>query len=80
MFITRSSSDIHSPEGKFTLERCYKLMDDISEFAKPVIVLSGGEPLLEKIFLTLQTMAQKKVFVCAWQQMVFWSMMKFAEK
>lgn len=44
----RSSSDLHSSEGKFTLDKCYKLMDDIAEFASPVIVLSGGEPLLRK--------------------------------
>ncbi|MGA1846593.1 radical SAM protein [Deferribacter abyssi] len=44
----RSSSDIHSPEGLFTLDKCYKLLDDIKTFANPVIVLSGGEPLLRK--------------------------------
>lgn len=44
----RSSSDIHSPEGKFTLDKCKSLIDDISTFASPVIVISGGEPLLRK--------------------------------
>ena len=44
----RSSSDIHSPEGKFTLDKCKSLLDDISTFASPVIVISGGEPLLRK--------------------------------
>lgn len=44
----RSSSDIHSAEGKFTFQRCKNLLDDISTFASPVIVLSGGEPLLRK--------------------------------
>ena len=42
----RSSSDMHSPIGKLTLDRCKNLMDEIGEFASPVIVLSGGEPLL----------------------------------
>ena len=37
-----------SPEGIFTTEESFRLMDDISGFAKPVIVLSGGEPLLRK--------------------------------
>lgn len=44
----RSSSDIHSPEGKFTLDKCRALLDDIATFASPVIVISGGEPLLRK--------------------------------
>jgi heme b synthase len=44
----RSSSDIHSAEGGFSFEKCKNLLDDISAFASPVIVLSGGEPLLRK--------------------------------
>src|SRR3990170_179663 len=44
----RSSSAIDSPEGIFTTEESFRLIDDISGFAKPVIVLSGGEPLLRK--------------------------------
>jgi len=74
----RSSSDIHSPEGKFTLDKCYRLMDDIGEFAKPVIVLSGGEPLLRKDILILQDMVQKRALECAWLQMVCLWMMRNA--
>jgi heme b synthase len=44
----RSSSEIDSPEGKFTLEKSKEFLDEISEFASPVIVLSGGEPLLRQ--------------------------------
>jgi len=58
----RSSSDIHSPEGKFTLDKCYKLLDDISEFAKPVIVLSGGEPLLRKDIFDIAKYGTEKGF------------------
>jgi len=58
----RSSSDIHSPEGEFTLDKCYKLLDDISEFAKPVIVLSGGEPLLRKDIFDIAKYGTEKGF------------------
>lgn len=44
----RSSSTIDSPEGIFTTDESFRLIDDISGFAKPVIVLSGGEPLLRR--------------------------------
>jgi radical SAM protein with 4Fe4S-binding SPASM domain len=32
--------------GDFTTEEAYRLIDDICEVSKPVLVLSGGEPLL----------------------------------
>jgi len=32
--------------GDFTTEEAYKLIDDICEVSKPVLVLSGGEPLM----------------------------------
>ena len=44
----RSSSEIDSPEGMFTFDKCKEFIDDIVSFAKPVVVLSGGEPLLRK--------------------------------
>lgn len=41
----RSSSEVFSPVGKFTLEKAKNIIDDISSFAQPVVVISGGEPL-----------------------------------
>lgn len=41
----RSSSEEFSPVGLFTLDKAKKMIDDISEVGKPVLVLSGGEPL-----------------------------------
>jgi radical SAM protein with 4Fe4S-binding SPASM domain len=32
----------------FSTEEAFRILDDISSYAKPVIVLSGGEPLLRK--------------------------------
>jgi len=34
------------PPGELTTDECLKLVDDIASFSKPVIILTGGEPLL----------------------------------
>lgn len=45
----RSSSELEiSGHPDFSTEEAYRLLDDISSYAKPVVVLSGGEPLLRK--------------------------------
>ncbi len=31
--------------GEFTTSECFKLLDDIASFAKPIIILTGGEPM-----------------------------------
>ncbi|WP_282753719.1 radical SAM/SPASM domain-containing protein [Desulfuromonas thiophila] len=42
----RCSSDLAAAAGDFTTEEAYRLIDDICEVSKPVLVLSGGEPLM----------------------------------
>lgn len=42
----RSSSDMDSGEGDFTTAEAFALIADIASFCSPVLVLSGGEPLL----------------------------------
>jgi radical SAM protein with 4Fe4S-binding SPASM domain len=37
-----------SSEGDFTTEEGKKLLKEIADFSKPVVVLSGGEPLIRK--------------------------------
>ena len=44
----RCSSDMEALEGDFTTEEAKKFIDDIVEFCSPVLVLSGGEPLLRR--------------------------------
>ncbi|HDR47069.1 MAG TPA: radical SAM protein [Geoalkalibacter subterraneus] len=44
----RCSSDMDAAEGDFTTEEAFKLIDDICEVSTPVLVLSGGEPLLRE--------------------------------
>lgn len=58
----RSSSEINSSAGKFSLEASEKLLNDIAEFASPVIVLSGGEPLLRDDLFVIAKMGTDKGF------------------
>ncbi|PIQ89564.1 MAG: radical SAM/SPASM domain-containing protein [Candidatus Omnitrophica bacterium CG11_big_fil_rev_8_21_14_0_20_42_13] len=46
------ASSKHGPyPGELSKEECFKVLDEIVSFAKPVIILTGGEPLLrEDIF------------------------------
>ncbi|MCL4491549.1 MAG: radical SAM protein [Nitrospirae bacterium] len=45
----RSSSEMEiKGHPDFPVEEAYRILDDISDYAKPVVVLSGGEPLLRK--------------------------------
>lgn len=45
----RSSSEmVVSQHPDFPTKEAYRIIDDIASYAKPVIVLSGGEPLLRK--------------------------------
>jgi len=42
----RCASDEQAPEGDFTTAEARQLIDDICQVSRPVMVLSGGEPLL----------------------------------
>ncbi|MEW6118045.1 MAG: radical SAM protein [Nitrospirota bacterium] len=45
----RSSSELEiKGHPDFSLEEAFRIIDDIASYAKPVVVLSGGEPLLRK--------------------------------
>lgn len=45
----RSSSELEvGDHPDFSTKEAYRVIDDIASYAKPVIVLSGGEPLLRK--------------------------------
>jgi heme b synthase len=45
----RSSSELEAGDHPdFAIEEAYRVIDDIAGYARPVIVLSGGEPLLRK--------------------------------
>ncbi|MDK2847771.1 MAG: AdoMet-dependent heme synthase [Desulfuromonadales bacterium] len=42
----RCSSDPDAPDGDFNTAEAFRLIDDICSVSRPVLVLSGGEPLL----------------------------------
>jgi heme b synthase len=44
----RSSSDMGSDQGDFSLEEAKTFIDELTSFATPVVVLSGGEPLMRE--------------------------------
>lgn len=44
----RASSKYGAYPDELSTEECFKLIDEIVSFAKPVIILTGGEPLLRK--------------------------------
>jgi len=59
----RSSSDLEVKEHPdFSKEEAFRILDDIANFAKPVIVLSGGEPLLRDDVFEIADYGTKKGF------------------
>lgn len=57
----RSSSDCEiMGHPDFTTAQGFKIIDDICAFAQPVLVLSGGEPLLRKDIFELATYGTQK--------------------
>lgn len=58
----RSNSDLGSAEGNLTFDKCQSLLDEIGQQAKPVIVISGGEPLLRKDVFDIAAYGTEKGF------------------
>lgn len=59
----RSSSEMEvSQHPDFSTAQAYQTLDDIAEFAHPVIVLSGGEPLLREDVFDIASYGTKKGF------------------
>ncbi len=56
----RCSSDMEASEGDFTTEEAFKVIDDICEVSKPVLVLSGGEPLIRPDIFEIANYGTKK--------------------
>ncbi len=62
----RSSSEMDAKgHPDFSTEEAYRVIDDVSGYAKPVIVLSGGEPLLrEDVFEIAEYGTSKGLRMC----------------
>ncbi len=41
----RASSSDREFAGEFTREECFRVLENIASFAKPIIILTGGEPM-----------------------------------
>jgi AdoMet-dependent heme synthase len=57
----RSSSEFEVKDHPdFSTEEAYRIIDDISGYAKPVVVLSGGEPLIRRDVFDIAEYGSKK--------------------
>lgn len=60
-----SSEELVNAHPDPSLEECFRIIDDITSYAKPVLVLTGGEPLLRNDFFDIaRYAAQKGLRVC----------------
>ena len=55
-----SSENVVRDHPDFTLEEAYRILDDIAGYAKPVVVLSGGEPLMRADVFDIAKYGTKK--------------------
>ncbi|OGP75814.1 MAG: heme b synthase [Deltaproteobacteria bacterium RBG_16_49_23] len=58
----RASSERGPYPGELTTEECFRVMDEIATIGKPVIILTGGEPLLRTDIFELAGYGTKKGF------------------
>ena len=63
----RCSSEMTSAQGDFTTAEAFGLLDQIAELSKPVVVLSGGEPLLRPDVFDIAGAAPRSACACAWR-------------
>ena len=55
-----SSEEIVKEHPDPSKEECFRIIDDITSYAKPVMVLTGGEPLLREDFFEIARYGNKK--------------------
>jgi heme b synthase len=58
----RASANEGPYSGELSTEECFKVMDGIASFSKPVIILTGGEPLLRVDIFDLARYGSEKGF------------------
>lgn len=56
----RASSQKGPYPGELSTEECFNIIDEIASFAKPVIILTGGEPLLRKDIFEIASYGKNK--------------------
>lgn len=55
----RASAHTEPYEGELSTDECFRLLDNIVSFAKPIIVLTGGEPMLRPDIYEIASYATK---------------------
>jgi heme b synthase len=58
----RASSERDPYPGELSTQECFKVMDEIASFSSPVIILTGGEPLLRPDIFELARYGSNKGF------------------
>jgi len=58
----RASSERGPYPGELSTEECLRIMDDIASISKPIIILTGGEPLLRPDIFDLARYGSNKGF------------------
>lgn len=56
----RASADLGPHPGEFSLDECFQLIDGIVSFSRPVVILTGGEPLLRKDIFEIAAYGNRK--------------------
>jgi heme b synthase len=58
----RAAAQDHPYENELTTEECFRVMDDIAAFASPILILTGGEPLLRPDIFEIAAYGSRKGF------------------
>ncbi|HJX31493.1 MAG TPA: heme b synthase [Thermodesulfobacteriota bacterium] len=56
----RASADVGPHPGELSREECLRLIDAIASFSKPVVILTGGEPLLRNDIFEIAAYGNKQ--------------------
>jgi len=56
----RASANGNVGEGELTTKECYRVIDEIKMVASPIIIMTGGEPLMRPDFFEIASYAAQK--------------------
>lgn len=56
----RASSKYGPYPGELTTDECFKVIDDIASFSNPIVIMTGGEPLMRKDVFEIAEYGKKK--------------------
>lgn len=56
----RAAAERGPYQGELTTQECFRFIDEVAAFSKPVLILTGGEPLLREDIFEIATYAKRK--------------------